>query len=64
MMMATSTGPTVVGCILDVSGSMYKSLETGQGDKRAVERLIELKMISPAPHNAIPVTFPQETLLD
>ena len=54
----------MVGCILDVSGSMYKSLETGQGDKRAVERLIELKMISPAPHNAIPVTFPQETLLD
>lgn len=31
--------PTVVGCLLDVSGSMRGTLETEGGDSRAVERL-------------------------
>ena len=29
----------VVGCLLDVSGSMCDALETGHSDKRAIERL-------------------------
>ncbi|RTE76330.1 hypothetical protein BHE90_009198 [Fusarium euwallaceae] len=36
----SSHPPTrVIGCLLDVSGSMRQTLETGQGDNRAVERL-------------------------
>jgi len=30
---------TLVGCLLDVSGSMKNVIETGKGDRRAVERL-------------------------
>lgn len=30
---------TVVGCLLDVSGSMHKALESGRSDERAGERL-------------------------
>lgn len=30
---------TVIGCLLDVSGSMRKALESGRSDERAIERL-------------------------
>ena len=33
------TPPTVVGCLLDVSGSMEQALESGRPDERATERL-------------------------
>ncbi|KAF4332936.1 hypothetical protein FBEOM_13254 [Fusarium beomiforme] len=38
-MASVSPTPAVVGCLLDVSGSMHETLESGQGDGRAVERL-------------------------
>lgn len=34
-----SAPPTAVGCLLDVSGSMHQTLESGRGDERAVDRL-------------------------
>ncbi|KAH8687362.1 hypothetical protein BGZ60DRAFT_501544 [Tricladium varicosporioides] len=37
--MAKPTPSALVGCLLDVSGSMRNVLETGRGDKRAIERL-------------------------
>lgn len=36
--MADQPPSTIVGCLLDVSGSMSEALEAGRGDKRAVER--------------------------
>ncbi|PSN69921.1 hypothetical protein BS50DRAFT_618884 [Corynespora cassiicola Philippines] len=35
---ADSTTTAVVGCLLDVSGSMKQVLETGTGDEKAIER--------------------------
>ena len=36
----TDRSPTaVVGCLLDVSGSMRQALEAGRSDERAIERL-------------------------
>lgn len=39
MQTTNSAPPTAVGCLLDVSGSMHQTLESGRGDERAVERL-------------------------
>lgn len=36
--MADQPPSTIVGCLLDVSGSMREALEAGCGDKRTVER--------------------------
>ncbi|KAF4946131.1 hypothetical protein FGADI_11409 [Fusarium gaditjirri] len=38
-MASHSTASAVVGCLLDVSGSMHQTLESGRGDERAIERL-------------------------
>ena len=39
LVMSDRSPATVIGCLLDVSGSMHEVLETGSSDERAIERL-------------------------
>ncbi|KAJ0120058.1 Uncharacterized protein J7T55_000911 [Diaporthe amygdali] len=40
--MSDTACPRIVGCLLDVSGSMLEALEAGRSDERAVERLLAI----------------------